>query len=123
MLATGQLDEETEGARTLPTDVSHAIARAFADEPDGFHNVVELARTLAPFAPPGHSSARTIAFILSRAGIVSSTIPLKERSSLTPSPSRLAQTVAPPDRSNFTEEWFRRGARTSFVVPDSRPVI
>lgn len=53
------------------------MARALAQEWEGsFQNVAELARELAPFAPPDHPSAGRIALLMSRAGIVGSGIPL-----------------------------------------------
>ena len=83
VLVTGQFEDELEGARTLPTALAHVIARSLAHGGGGgFQNVAELARMLAPFAPPGHASARSIAFMLSRAGVVSATIPLETRSPL-----------------------------------------
>ena len=62
VLSTGRLtDDEADGAPTLPSDLAHAVARALSLDPrDRIHNVAELARMLAPYAPPGHPSARNI---------------------------------------------------------------
>lgn len=130
VLATGQMDVEAEGAPTLPTDVAHAVSRALAQDSEGtFHNVSELARVLAPYAPPGHGSARTVAFLLSRAGIVGGAIPHGERAKDAPesgprsSRRRSAAQLGPigptaqagTDRASFTDEWFGRASRTSLT--------
>jgi serine/threonine protein kinase len=122
ILATGHVTAE-DGATTLPSDLAHAVARALAQENEGtFHNVSDLARALAPFAPPGHTSARNVAFLLSRAGVVTGPIPTKEAA---PRSSRrggativtTAREDAAPatDRASFTDEWFGRASRTSLV--------
>lgn len=119
VLATGHTDVEADGAPTLPTDVAHAVARALTeDASDGFHNVAELARELAPFAPPGNSSARTIAFLLSRAGIVGGAIPGATADGAPRSSRRSARLAAvgptaqaTTDRLSFPEEWFGRAER------------
>lgn len=72
-LATGSV--EPEAAPTLRSELAHAIARAEAKGDGGFANVAELARTLAPHAPPGHPSARVVTYLLTSAGVVGSAIP------------------------------------------------
>jgi cell division septation protein DedD len=86
VLATGRFgDDEADGAPTLPTELAHAVARALAVDPrEKLQNVAELARMIGPFAPPGHPSARNVAFLMSRAGIVSGTIPGSPPSSRRP---------------------------------------
>ena len=102
VLVAGRLNQDEDGAPTLPSDIAHVVARALAEDPDAtFPNVAELARALAPYAPPGHGSARTIAFMLSRAGIVSATIPLPP----------------PPERRSLTDEWFGGSSRRSLGPP------
>jgi serine/threonine-protein kinase len=113
LLATGHVTDE-DSATTLPSDVAHAVARALAKGADGsFQNVSDLARALAPYAPQGHTSARNIAFMLSRAGIVGRPIP-KESA---PRSARATSAAAAPvaDRASFTDEWFGKGNRTSLV--------
>jgi hypothetical protein len=132
VLATGRFgDDEADGAPTLPTDLAHAVARALSIDPrERFQNVAELARTLAPFAPPGHPSARNVAFLMSRAGILSGAIPGSAPSSrraivTAPAPAALPSRAGAPraadapssmtDRLSFTDEWFGRGTRTSLA--------
>ncbi len=102
VLATGvATDGADDVAPTLPDGLAHAVARSLAQGAEGgFHSIAELARTLAPYAPPGHPAARNIARILSRAGIVSGAIPLAEV------PRAPGREVA--DRASFTDEWFSR---------------
>jgi eukaryotic-like serine/threonine-protein kinase len=100
VLVTGRFDQDEDGARTLPSKIAHVVARAVAQDTEGtFHNVAELARALAPAAPAGHGSARNVAFMLSRAGIVGGSIPLPPASAA--------------DRSGLTDEWFGRASRRS----------
>jgi hypothetical protein len=55
-----------DGAKTLPDVVAHVVARALASTPSAgaYANVAELARDLAPLAPEGHVTARTIETLL-----------------------------------------------------------
>lgn len=70
-LITGQRDLEDDGAKTLPSDLGYAVARATAaDDVSRFRNIGELAAAISRYAPPGHTAARNIAFLLSRAGII-----------------------------------------------------
>lgn len=132
VLATGRLDMEADGAPTLPSEVATTVARALNEDPEGtFNDVAELARSLAPFAPPGHRSARSVALIMSRAGVVDSPLPAaaahaahsSPRISLAPVSSRII------DRSSERvsgADWFARSAsprtsRTSiFAEPPPR---
>jgi hypothetical protein len=116
ILSTGRSgDDEVDGAPTLPSDLAHAVSRALSIDPrERIQNVAELARILAPFAPPGHPSARNVAFLMSRAGIVGGTIPGS------PPISVRKRAVAPiPEASSapidFTDEWFGRGPRIPLV--------
>jgi len=111
VLATGRASDDGEDhAPTLPDGLAHAVARALAQAPEGgFHSIAELARTLAPYSPPGHPAPRNIARILSRAGIVSGAVP----------PADLPRTTAEQRghgrrvrRTSFTDEWF---GRTSYA--------
>jgi len=137
VLSTGRLtDDEADGAPTLPTDLAHAVARALSLDPrDRIQNVAELARMLAPYAPPGHTAARNVAYVMSRAGIVAGALPLTH----TPPPSSRrtsgvvpvapivvsAPSTAPDaDRASFTDEWFGRAPRTPLrasLAPARRP--
>lgn len=134
LLVTGHTEADADGASTLPGDLSHAVARALAQDPTAkFNNVGELARVLAPFAPPGHGAARAVAYILSRAGIVGRPMPGARRSApsspAVSSPvarganaSDAAASTAPSvtDRLSFTDEWFGRPARSS-LPPAAEP--
>jgi serine/threonine-protein kinase len=107
VLVTGRLDPEEEGARPLPSNVAQVVARALAQKGEArFRNVAELARALAPFAPAGHGAARTITFMLSRAGIVGSAIPLPP---------------AARERASLTDEWFARASRRSVLGETPAP--
>lgn len=72
VLATGQVDcDEAEGAPTLPCEVACTVARALATSNDPpFRDVAEFAEALAPYAPSGHPSARNVAFLFARAGLL-----------------------------------------------------
>ncbi len=132
VLATGRFgdDDEADGAPTLPTELAHAVARALSVDPrERLQNVAELARMIGPFAPPGHPSARNVAFLMSRAGIVSGAIPGSPPTSTrrpivapsVPDPFRAdtskteAASPAATDRLSFTDEWFGGGARASLA--------
>ena len=122
VVSTGRMsDDEADGAPTLPTDLAHAVARSLSVDPrDRIQNVAELARMLAPYAPPGHPSARRVTFLMSRAGIVGGTLPSTppspRRSSgivpVAPAASIMAAPSVPADRASFTDEWFGRAPRT-----------
>lgn len=124
VLATGHIDVEDDGATTLPSELAHAVGRALADAPDSaFSNVAELARELAPFAPPGHGSARTVAFLISRAGIVgglpgATRAPASARGGegAPASERRLVSSTTVDarsgDRSSMTDDWFGHSLRT-----------
>jgi hypothetical protein len=134
LLVTGHTDADADGASTLPSDLSHAVARALAQDRTGkFNNVGELARALAPFAPPGHGAARAVAYLLSRAGIVGGPVPGAPRAmrSASSSPAvsspgaRTAKATdvaastagSVTDRLSFTDEWFGRPTRSSILPP------
>lgn len=87
---------DEDDAPTLPDGLAHAVARALAEAHDGgFHGIAELARTLAPYSPPGHTAARNIARILSRAGIVSAAVgPAELPRQATTAPARQAGAFA-----------------------------
>ncbi|MDB5213065.1 MAG: serine/threonine protein kinase [Myxococcaceae bacterium] len=119
VLCTGRLVEEADGAQTLPTGLAHAVARSLSIDPrDKLANVTELARLLAPFAPRGHTSARKVALMMSRAGIVSGSIPGSAASSTALSPPTADET----DRLSITDAWFGHGSRTSLVGGTLAPV-
>jgi len=134
VLTAGRTDIDSDGAATMPGELSQAVARALGQSAEGpFRNVAELARALAPFAPPDHGSARSVAFLLSRAGIVGGgNLELE----IAPQSSRRPSSIAPisvapngpngsnalraqeeqareRDRASFTEEWFNRASRPS----------
>jgi hypothetical protein len=101
VLVTGSIDPEEESACTLPSNVAQIVARALGEDGEArFCNVAELARALAPCAPSGNGSARTVTFMLSRAGIVGSAIPLPP---------------AARERASLTDEWFARASRRSVL--------
>jgi serine/threonine-protein kinase len=111
LLATGRAsDGDDDVAPTLPNGLAHAVARSLAREPEGgFHSIAELARTLAPYSPPGHTAARNIARILSRAGIVSDTSTVLEPPKVAPVATIGPRAPTRPrevDRASFTDEWF-----------------
>lgn len=117
-LATGH-PSESDGAPTLPTELAQAVARALTPDPSAsFANVSEFAQTIAPYAPPGHPSSKTIAFLLSRAGILKplEPVPMKPRASM---PS------IPP--VSLRDGWFDRPSREAAVAvaadlaPPKRP--
>ncbi|HSO32246.1 MAG TPA: hypothetical protein VLT33_07020, partial [Labilithrix sp.] len=98
-LISGMNDYELDGAKTLPSTVAEIVARALASGSDApFQNVSELAQELAPYAPPDHPSARRIALLMSRAGIVGSGMPL-------PAP-QVDQADQADQASTLGEEWF-----------------
>lgn len=110
LLATGRTSDGADDvAPTLPNGLAHAVARSLTREAEGgFHGIAELARTLAPYSPPGHAAGRNIARILSRAGIVSDTSAAAPKQ---PEPVSLGapQRTARPrevERASLTEEWF-----------------
>lgn len=118
VLATGRLDIQADGAATLPADLAHTVGRALAEDRQvSFNNVSELAQALAPFAPPGHTSARNVALLLSRVGIVGAGMP---RDRMT-DPPRISlapvsrDTSEAGDRASITDEWFGGASRTSLV--------
>ncbi len=108
-LVAGRFENEQDGAQTLPSGVMQVISRAAGQDPEGaFHNVAELARALEPWAPSGSRAVQSSSFVLSRAGIVGSAIPLSA-----------------PDRPSMTGEWFGPGSRqavepTFAAVPQRR---
>ena len=118
VLATGRLDIQADGAATLPSELAHTVARALAEDPQGsFNNVSELAHALSPFAPPGHTSARKVALLLSRVGIVGAGMP-RERVTDPPRISLAPVSRNNPgssDRASLTDDWFGRASRTSLV--------
>ena len=109
-LTTGQPTEDGDDlAPTLPDGLAHAVARSLAQEPNGgFHSIAELARTLGPYAPPGHPGPRNIARILSRAGIVSGAVAPAEL------PAARGRAV---DRANFADEWFSTAPQPALGPP------
>ncbi|MDB4936795.1 MAG: serine/threonine protein kinase [Labilithrix sp.] len=109
VLATGHVTAD-DGAATLPRDLAHAVARALAQDPDGaFQTVSALARALAPYAPQGNTSARNVAFLLSRT---------RDAAGL----SAPAGAIAPAaNRASITDEWFGRPSRTSLVEQVAPP--
>lgn len=69
-LVTGDKNPESDGAKTLPTDIAYAVGKALTkDEGAAFKNVGDLAAAIARHAPAGHKSARNIRHMLSRAGM------------------------------------------------------
>lgn len=73
-LIEGATDEdEGDAVRTLPEKVAQTIARATNGE---LHDVAAFAAELTPFAPVGHTSARTVEFLLARAGMLERTTPV-----------------------------------------------
>jgi hypothetical protein len=118
-LATGRssADEDDEDdAPTLPNGLAHAVARALAQAPEGgFHSIAELARTLAPYSPPGHTAARNIARILSRAGIVSAAVGPTDLPRQAPGSQAGAGEV---DRASFTDEWFGKAPQGPSAAPE-----
>lgn len=107
VLATGRAsDDGKDHAPTLPDGLAHAVARALVQASEGgFHSIAELARTLAPYSPPGHPAPRNIARILSRAGIVSGAVPPADLPRTTDDPRGHGRRVG---RASFTDEWFGR---------------
>jgi serine/threonine-protein kinase len=117
MLLTGTLTpsepEDDDAATTLPSELSHVVARAMTTDPEGrFANVAELARALAPFAPPGHESARNVSFMLSRAGIIGAPM---AGTSAAPASAQAARANGP---ERLSDEWFRPSR--SSIVPRRR---
>lgn len=123
LLVTGQTESDAEGAATMPSGISQAVARALAQDREGrFENVAQLARILAPFAPPGHGSARAVVFMLSRAGVVGGPLPAMPRAPKKPVPAAPpsdgdlgAVTTSPGDRLSFTDQWFGRPVQVPLV--------
>ena len=106
-LATGR-PSESDGAPTLPTELAQAVARALTPDPSAsFANVNEFAQSIAAYAPPGHPSSKTIAFLLSRAARSKpiQAVPVKPRSSM---PS------IPP--VSLRDGWFDRPSRDAAVA-------
>jgi hypothetical protein len=137
VLSTGRMnDDEADGAPTLPSDLAHAVARSLSIDPrDKIQNVTELARMLAPYAPPAHPSARNVALLMSRAGIVGSVLPStppssRRHSAIVPvapaltEPVPVSSSTPTSDRASFTDEWFGRAPRTPLagtLAPVKRP--
>jgi hypothetical protein len=123
-LITGQNDVDDDAVKTLPTELGHAVARATSKNDDNrYRNIGELASALARYAPPDHQSARNIASILSRSGIVGSPAPIPISQRMTaPNPVIASQadviSAAPPSsrrvpisargrgEPGLNEEWF-----------------
>jgi eukaryotic-like serine/threonine-protein kinase len=117
VLLTGQRDPNDDGAKTLPTDLAYAIGRGLSPDVDArFRNVGELAIAISRFAPPGHTGARNVSFLLARSGIIGfasgrDTPPVSERLSdqwfdVAPEPESAPDTIRdrvverpPPKRS------------------------
>ncbi|AKV00857.1 serine/threonine protein kinase [Labilithrix luteola] len=113
VLATGQVDsEEAEGAPTLPCEVACTVARALAtgNEPP-FRDVAEFAEALAPFAPSGHPSARNVAFLFARAGLLKVEAP--QRPPQAPLPQRGPSNA--PRGESLEDSWFEHKERASQV--------
>lgn len=117
-LVTGQTDTEDEAAKTLPSDLAHAVARATSsDDSVRFRNIGELAAALARYAPPGHSAAGNVARILSRAGIVGVSPAATFASTVSPAPVR-PRVVSQP---GLNDAWFEpRPSLTSLAPPPPR---
>ena len=123
-LLTGSTDAEADNARTLPNELSYAVARATTNDVDArFKNIGELASTIARWAPPEHEAARNISFILSRAGMMSAppAAPISTRSPAVnplPPPTKpvMSQLVDHDD-----DRWFSARERTSLPsIPPPR---
>lgn len=100
-LASGNVSAEADGATTLPTDLSYAIARSTTLDDDGrFRNVGEFVASIEDLAPAGHPSARNVRFLLSRAGIVGLSPPKTARQPDGAASSRMARGVASAPASN-----------------------
>ncbi len=112
-LVSGQREVEEEGAKTLPSDLALAVARATAkDDRSRFRNIGDLAAAVARYAPPGHTAARNIALILSRAGIIGGL------ASGPPASVRPRTRVA--SQPGLNDAWFEpRASRTS--MPPAAP--
>ena len=73
-LVIGRVENDQDGAATLPSGVLHAISTALGQEPQrAFTNVAEFARALQPSAPAGNASVANIASFMSRAAMPSVT--------------------------------------------------
>lgn len=93
-LLVGRADAADESAPTLPNGIAHVVARATTEDGrERYAHVGELARELAPYAPPGHPSARNAAFYLSRVGIESP--PARPGAADADPPPRATSTDAP----------------------------
>lgn len=132
-LITGQTEIDDDAVKTLPTELGHAVARATSKNDDvRQRNIGELASTLARYAPPEHQSARNIAFLMSRAGIVGApvSIPVSQRMTapnLMVAPAAVATYAAPPSsrrvpvgpslrgEPGLNEEWFAASPRRSRI--------
>lgn len=130
-LITGETGVDDDAVKTLPTELGHAVARAISKDDDTrFRNIGELAAALAKFAPAGHTAARNVASLFSRAGIVGSpvAIPVSQRMTapnpMVPPPAAVAISEPPPPSSRrvairpsmpgLNEDWFApRPSRTS----------
>jgi serine/threonine-protein kinase len=121
-LITGRGEVDDEGAKTLPNDLGHSVARATSKNPDArFRNVGELASAIARYAPSDHASSRNITAILSRAGIVGTPVATpSERPSPVPAfpaapTSRRVPVGTRHSEPGLNEEWFasQRPSRTS----------
>lgn len=114
VLATGQVDfDEAEGAPTLPCEVACTVARALATSNDPpFHDVAEFAEALAPYAPSGHPSARNVAFLFARAGLLKVEAPKPPQAPLVQrGPANVSRAEA------LDDSWFEHKERTSFTPP------
>jgi hypothetical protein len=115
-LIAGRAEVDDDAVKTLPSDLGHAVARATSPNDDTrYRNVGELASAIARYAPPGHLSARNIALLMSRAGIVGSpqSIPISQRTTspnveVAPPPSSRRVPVGAQLRGEpgINEEWF-----------------
>lgn len=80
---------DAEGVRTLPKEMASIVQRVSGGE---IRDVAGLTAELAPFAPPGNGSARTVEFLLARAGLLPAAI--QQRSSV-PAESPAGATTGP----------------------------
>lgn len=136
-LITGQTEFQDDAVKTLPTELGHAVAKATSKNDDTrYRNIGELATTLARYAPPGHQSARNIASLMSRAGIVGSPVsmPISQRTTtpnlgIVPPPVSHRAPISARLRGEpgLNEEWFApppslpRRSRISDLPPAPPP--
>lgn len=84
---------DAEGPRTLPKEMANVVRRVDAGE---LRDVAGFTAELAPFAPPGNGSARTVEFLLARAGLLPATLPRRSSVPSTEPPARAATDAAAP---------------------------